>query len=155
MIWGGSQHHYGVVDALGWNDLATSKVTHIAIANPMLAPYGLAAKQVLQSDPAQWRTLEPKLVYGENVRQALQFAATGNADVCLTSYTLVRNQGGVLADPRLYKPIAQAAGVVRRPGGNSAWAKRLLDALLSARGQELLTRYGLRPAVIAAPSARK
>ena len=140
---------------LGWRDLASTNVNRIAIANPTLAPYGKAARESLQHEPKLWSTVQSKLVFGENVRQAFQFAATGNADVCLTSYSLVRSIGGVLVDPKMYNPIAQAAGVIRRPRGNATAARRLLDALLSVRGQELVRRYGLLPAAMAGQTRPK
>ena len=52
--------------------------TKIAIANPALAPYGLEAKRYLEAE-GLWDTLEPRLVYGENVLQVMQFVSTGNA----------------------------------------------------------------------------
>ena len=50
----------------------------IAIANPALAPYGLAAKEYLEA-AGLWETLMPRLVYAQNVAQVRQFVATGNA----------------------------------------------------------------------------
>ncbi len=52
----------------------------VAIANPRLAPYGLAAQRYLQSE-GLWDELRPRLVYGENIAQTFQFVATGNARV--------------------------------------------------------------------------
>ena len=50
---------------------------HIAMANPRLAPYGLAAKQVLQKLEL-WESLKNKMVRGENIGQAFQFVKSGN-----------------------------------------------------------------------------
>jgi molybdate transport system substrate-binding protein len=60
----------------GIEDLARPEVQRIAIANPDHAPYGLAAKQALQS-AGVWDRVQPKLVYGDNIRQTLQYAQTG------------------------------------------------------------------------------
>jgi molybdate transport system substrate-binding protein len=54
----------------------------LAIANPETAPYGAAAKQFLQSVHL-WEKVTPHLVYGENIAQALQFVASGNASLGL------------------------------------------------------------------------
>ncbi len=56
----------------------------IALANPRLAPYGLAARQFLEQ-ASLWERLQPQLVYGENISQALQFVASGNAAVGLVA----------------------------------------------------------------------
>ena len=59
-------------------DLTNPNIRRIAIANPQHAPYGLAAKQALEA-AGLWDTLEPKLVFGENVQQAVQFVRSGSA----------------------------------------------------------------------------
>jgi len=69
-------------------DLIAPIYRHIAIANPDHAPYGLAAKQALQATGI-WDKIQPKLVFGENIQQTYQFAATGNADVALISRSLI------------------------------------------------------------------
>jgi molybdate transport system substrate-binding protein len=138
----------------GWSTLSSPSVKRISIANPALAPYGKAAMEALKSDPTIWRAVEPKLVYGENVRQAFQFAATGNADVCLTSYSLVHNRGGQLVDPAKYSPIAQSAGVVARSRGNTEKANELLNRLLGPQGQKVVAAYGLLPAASGGKPAR-
>src|SRR5215218_441568 len=66
-------------------DLARPEVMRIAIANPDHAPYGLAAKQAVQS-AGLWERVQPKLVYGDNIRQALQYAQTGNVEVAIVAY---------------------------------------------------------------------
>ena len=52
----------------------------IAIANPVIAPYGAAAKSFLQQS-GLWDSLRDRLVVGENISQTLQFAASGNAQL--------------------------------------------------------------------------
>ncbi len=58
--------------------LRNARFRRLAIANPRLAPYGLAAQQVLETWQL-WDRLQDRLVRGENVAQAYQFVATGNA----------------------------------------------------------------------------
>src|ERR1700722_16723763 len=60
-------------------DLTDPRVAKIAIANPDHAPYGKAAKQAMER-AGVWDKVQPKVVYGENVQQTLQFAQSGNAD---------------------------------------------------------------------------
>ncbi|NIO45960.1 MAG: molybdate ABC transporter substrate-binding protein, partial [Planctomycetales bacterium] len=63
------------------------EVERVAIANPEHAPYGVAARQALQT-AGVWDVIQPKLVLGENVRQALQYAETGNVDAVLVPLSL-------------------------------------------------------------------
>ena len=71
----------------GQTDLAKART--IAIANPAHAPYGVAARQMLRARP-DWAAISGKIVYAENVRQALQFAESGSADVALVTSDSVR-----------------------------------------------------------------
>ena len=68
--------------------LADAKVRRVAIANPQHAPYGKAATHALHA-AGLWDKVEHKLVYATTISQAKQLAATGNADVTLTAYSLV------------------------------------------------------------------
>jgi molybdate transport system substrate-binding protein len=67
--------------------LEDGRVTRFAIANPEHAPYGLAAEQALRHR-GLWEAVAPTLVYGENVSQAAQFAASGNAQGGIIAYSL-------------------------------------------------------------------
>ena len=62
--------------------LADKKYEHIAIANPEHAPYGTAAREALRSI-GLWDSLESRVVRGSNVRQAMQYVESGNAEVAL------------------------------------------------------------------------
>jgi molybdate transport system substrate-binding protein len=114
-------------------------VRHIAIANPDHAPYGAAAKQALES-AGLWDKLRPKIVYGENVRQAWQFAESGNADAAIVSHSLVRDSG-VLIDRPAHQPIRHAAAIVAR-SNRAADGQRFLDWLSGPGGQALLAKFG-------------
>ena len=61
------------------NDLTDPRIRRIAIANPQHAPYGKAAEEALRT-VGLWDTLQPRLVYGENIRHTLQFLETGGVD---------------------------------------------------------------------------
>jgi molybdate transport system substrate-binding protein len=67
--------------------LANGRIQRFAIANPEQAPYGRAAQQVLQGQ-GLWDTIRPKLVLGENVSQAAQFATSGSAQGGIFAYSL-------------------------------------------------------------------
>jgi len=67
-------------------------VTRFAIANPEVAPYGRAAEAVLRQR-GLWDALRPRLVLGDTIAQAAQFATTGNAVGGLLAYSLVLAPG--------------------------------------------------------------
>lgn len=124
-------------------DLAKPEIQRIAIANPEHAPYGKAAREAL-TNAAVWSAVETKIVHAENVRQALQFAQTGNADVAVIALSLVaRDRSGhsLTIDPQLYAPIQQTLVVCRR-GKNEAGGRAFAELVASPEGQELLKRYG-------------
>jgi len=87
---------------------------HLAIANPKLAPYGVAARQVLQSLEL-WQDMQGRMVRGENIGQAFQFVASGNAELGFVARSQVMRPGleatgSAWAVPQfLYDPIEQQA----------------------------------------------
>lgn len=124
-------------------DLAGPGVRHIAIANPEHAPYGKAAKEALVAAKL-WSQVEGKIVQAENVRQALQFAQTGNADVALIALSLVaRDTSGLTLpiDPSLYHPIEQTL-VVCKHGKDIEGGREFARLVESGEGQALLERHG-------------
>lgn len=123
-------------------DLKKNSVTHLAIPNPQHAPYGVAAKQALESQ-GLWKIVEPKIVYGENVRQALQFAESGNVEAVITSWTLLIGKG-MLLPAEWHSPIRQAGAVVKSSTQPEA-ARRFLKFLISPPAQKILKDGGLWP----------
>lgn len=123
-------------------DLKKPGVKHVAIANPEHAPYGMAAKAALEKSGV-WPAIQSKIVYGENVRQALQFAESGNADAVITSWTLLAGRG-IQVPTSLYPPIRQAGGVVKS-SANAEAARRFLKFLTGPQGRKILEGGGLFP----------
>lgn len=95
--------------------LTGTNVRKIAIANPQHAPYGRAAEQALRA-VGLWETLKPKLVYGENIRHALQFVQSGAAEAAIVALSVADVPEIVWApvEPSLHQPLNQVAAVVRR-----------------------------------------
>ena len=93
------------------------KTRFVAVANPQLAPYGQAAKQVLES-LGLWEKLRGKLVRGENVNQAFHFVQTGNAEVGMIALSqLIRTQqlgsgSHWMIPAHMYDPIIQQAIII-------------------------------------------
>ena len=122
-------------------DLVQPAVKHIAIANPQHAPYGAAAKQALQST-GLWEQLQPKVVYGENVRQALQFVQTGNAEAGIVALSIaeVPEVSYTILDESLYQPLRQLLVVVR--GAKEEDLARQFAAFVDGpEGRPVMRRY--------------
>ncbi len=123
-------------------DLTRAEVQRIAIANPDHAPYGVAAREALQS-AGIWEAVQPKLVYGENIRQTLQFAETGNVEVAIVALSLAQQGTGqwTLVPESLHRPINQALAVIK--GTKNEKAARDFSSFVSGpQGQAILAKYG-------------
>ncbi|HEY3744428.1 MAG TPA: molybdate ABC transporter substrate-binding protein [Bryobacteraceae bacterium] len=136
----GSHAPAGSIHSL--QDLLKPEVQHISIANPAHAPYGMAAKEALESQ-GLWPKIEAKLVYGENVRQALQFGESGNVDAVLTAWALVRAQPEAveLAPEGVYHPLRQAGAVLKNSQDQKA-AREFMKFLLGPVAQGILRNDG-------------
>jgi molybdate transport system substrate-binding protein len=126
----------------GIADLARPEVMRIAIANPDHAPYGLAAKQALES-VGIWDRVRPKLVYGDNIRQTLQYAETGNVDVSIVALSLsVQGHGRwTLIPEELHQPIDQGLGIIKTTKNEKA-ARAFIAFIEGPQGQEIMKKYG-------------
>ena len=123
-------------------DLEKPQVKAFAFANPSFAPYGRAAKQVLEKK-GLWDTLEPKRVPATNVREALQFLESGNVDAAFVGSAMAKAPGvrSIPIDPALHEPILQALGILTRTQ-HAEEAERFAQFLLSDAGQGILRDLG-------------
>jgi molybdate transport system substrate-binding protein len=124
-------------------DLADPRVTKIAIANPGHAPYGVAAKQAMEH-AGVWDKVQPKVVYGENVQQALQFAQSGNADVAIVALSLAKVTPGqwALIPSELHSPIEQAMVVCTGGKAGTEAGRNFIAYVQSAEGHAVMKKYG-------------
>lgn len=129
----------GAIRNLG--DLDQPAVRVIAIANPQLAPYGQAAQAALRR-AGLWEKVKDKIVYAENIRQAQQFAETGNADCAILSWSLIYNRGGYLIPDDLHPALRQVAAPIRQKGKNTKLAEAFIQFLQSEVGRSLFARHG-------------
>ena len=126
--------------------LASAQVRKIAIANPAHAPYGRAAVEALKSF-GLYEQLQSKLVLGENVSQAAQFAQSGNADAGLIALSLalsdpMQRSGTYLLIPQdKYEPLEQAAAVLSGSQRKEA-ARRFIRFLKSPAARQILRQGG-------------
>jgi molybdate transport system substrate-binding protein len=129
-------------------DLLDARVTKIVIGNPRTVPAGQYAEESLRA-LGLWEKLQAKLVFSENVRQALDYVARGEVDAGFVYTTDAVTRGPQVREafrpgedtyrPVLY-PVAVVAGT--RHGG---LARAFLDLLVSRDGQAVLARLGFQP----------
>ena len=135
----------GYVDGKG-EVLRTGTFRHIAIANPRLAPYGTAARQVLQS-MGLWGNLQPRIVRGENIGQTYQFVSSGSVELGFVALSQVKRPGQSIkgsywmAPPKLYTPIEQQAVLLRRARDNAA-AQAFLRFVRGAEARKVIEGFG-------------
>ena len=124
------------------DELARPDVKRVAIANPEHAPYGRAARQALEARGI-WEQVRPKLVYGENVRQALQYIQTGNAEAGIVALSIanVAEVDYVLVDEGLHQPLRQALAVVAGSKHEQA-ARELIVFINGPLGRPIMKKYG-------------
>lgn len=131
-----------VVDADG-AVLARGEFRHLAIANPKLAPYGEAARSVLQAR-GLWQSLAARIVRGENIAQTFQFVVSGNAELGFIAYSQAKAPGRPLegslweVPQSLYAPIEQQVLLLRE----TAAARDFLDFMRSDAALHIMREYG-------------
>src|SRR5438874_9602366 len=126
--------------------LLEPSVSHVAIANPEHAPYGRAAVAALQR-AGLYERVRPKIVYGENVAQALQFVQSGAADAGLVALSLalapaVERKGRWVEVPLSTYPRMEQGGTILQWAADVASAQALRSFMLGAGGRALLKQYG-------------
>jgi molybdate transport system substrate-binding protein len=132
----------------GLRALLEPSVRRIAIANPRVAPYGRAAEEALRR-AGMLEAVQQKLVFGQNVAQAAQFAQSGAAEAAILPLSLalgppLRDEGRHWRLPAsAHRPVEQA-GVVLKAAREPRLARDLADAVLAAR--PILERWGYAPA---------
>ena len=135
----------GLVDDKG-EVLRAGRFEHLAIANPKLAPYGLAAMETLKALGLA-DALQPRLVTGESITQAQQFVVSGSAELGFIAFAQIHRDGKLidgshwLVPARLHTPIRQDA-VVLDKGKGSAAAAALMDYLKSPAALAVIRTYG-------------
>ena len=134
------------VDKLGLGVLKNPAVKKIAIANPETAPYGERSVELLKSQKL-YESLKSKIVLGENISQAAQFAFTGNAEIGFIALSLalapdMAGKGSYYVIPlNLYKPIEQACILIKTPVLNTE-ASKFKKFVLSASTKGIWEKFG-------------
>lgn len=142
-LWSGDP---GRITGDGRAALTAADLRHIAIANPDLAPYGVAARETLQA-LGLWEPLQGRIVMGQNIGQSHAMVATGNAQLGFVALSAVQSPRARAAGSRwdvpqeLYTPLRQDA-VLLRPGADSAAARAFLAFLKSDPARAIIERFG-------------
>jgi molybdate transport system substrate-binding protein len=128
--------------------LLTNRIKKIAIANPSIAPYGVAAQQVLQRKGV-FGDIQKKLVFGESISQVNTYITTGSVEVGFTTQALIKEPANKtklywrLVDPKLYSPIEQGM-VILKNTPNIANAQKFFSYLQSASAKKIFVQYGYK-----------
>jgi molybdate transport system substrate-binding protein len=124
-------------------DLEAPRFKRISIANPDHAPYGRAAKEALGRS-GLWEKVQSRVVMADNVKHALQYAETGNADAAIIPLPLaLGSKGGryVQVDSADYTPVEQTSVFCLR-GSNAAGARRFAAFLGGEQGRAIMQKHG-------------
>lgn len=124
-------------------DLQKPEVKRIAIGNPASVPVGRYTKGSLDAAKL-WAAVEPKAVFAQNVRQALDYVARGEVEagfVYATDAAIMKDKVKVVStvptDTTITYPIAAVAG-----SPNAEAARKFLGFVLTPAAQAVLARYG-------------
>ncbi len=127
--------------------LTTESITHIAIANPKTAPYGVAAEELLKHYGI-YEQVKGKLVFGESLSQTNLFINSGAAEIGFTALAVVKSPklllkgNWLLLDSSTYTPIAQGVVVIKKEGKNTKQIQAFYRFLFSPKGRSILKKYG-------------
>lgn len=124
--------------------LDDGRLKRFAIANPEHAPYGMRAEEALR-EAGVWETIRDRLVLGENVSQAAQFALSGNAQGGIVAWSLAlapelaARADHVLIPDHMHQPLRQRAAAIK---GAGATARAFLTFVQGEEARSIMRRYG-------------
>lgn len=126
------------------NALNTGRLKRLAMANPEHAPYGRAAREVLENSQL-WQQVQGTIIYGENVAQAAQFTVSGDVDAGIIAYSIAREPmiSGkgvyVLLPDSLHSPLHHHMVLLNNAGTIS---RSLYTYLRQSVAQEIFRKFG-------------
>ncbi len=129
--------------------LSDSRVDRVAVAAPDLAPAGRYAREALRT-LGLWDGLEPKLVFGPDVRATMAYVESGNADVALvyvTDANMAQNLDLLdIVPPESYSPVTYPVAVVDRTERDTDATTEFLSFLHSGGARSVFERHGFQMA---------
>jgi molybdate transport system substrate-binding protein len=135
----------GLVDDKG-EVLKKNAFLHLALANPKLAVYGAAGQEAMKR-MGVLEAIAPKLVLAENITQAHQYVATGNAELGFVALSQVYKDGRIadgsawMVPANLYPPIRQDV-IVLAPGKGKAAPLALVNFFKTDKVKTLIRSFG-------------
>ncbi len=124
-------------------DLRAAGIEKIALGNPESVPAGRYTQEVLTNEKL-WEELKPKFIFGESVRQVLDYVSRGEVDagfVFATDAAVAKDRVKVALEAGRHNPISYPIAVVGSTK-NRDLAKRFVQFVLSTEAQETLSKYG-------------
>ena len=136
------------LDLRGPADLLQPQVQRVVIGNPKTVPAGQYAEESLRS-LGLWEALRPKLIFAENVRQALEYVASGEVDAGFVYATDAATRAGRIKEAgrppqESYTPVTYPGAIIAA-SRHPALAQAFMDLLLNPAGQQILARWGFQP----------
>jgi molybdate transport system substrate-binding protein len=141
VIWTGPDNAPAVPEKI--EALADPAFKKIGIANPEHAPYGAAAKQAFAA-AGVWDKVEPKLVYGANIKDTMELVKTGNVDAAILALSLTikePNAKTTIIPDTLHKPLDQAMVACLR-GQNPTGGRDFVTFMRSPDITSVMETYG-------------
>ena len=130
----------------GLRDLASPEVKRVALGNPETVPVGRYTQEAL-TKAGLWETLKPKFIYGESVRQVLDYVSRGEVDagfVFATDAAIAQGKVKIVTEAQGHQPIIYPAALVAA-SQKKPLAQSFLDFILSPAAQEIFKKYGFGP----------
>ena len=128
-----------------WNCLLKPEISKVAIANPAHAPYGRAAVQALHAAHL-YEQVRPKLVLGENISQATQFAQSGSAQAGLLSFSQAQSaamrSGKQWEIPESFYPTIEQSVVILKSAKDKSASQDFVRFVTKGRGRGILEKGG-------------
>jgi len=130
-----------------FSDLRKKEIRKIAIGNPASVPAGKYSEETLRS-LGLWDEVLSELVYGEHVRQVMDYVSRGEVDAGMVFLTDAMERSKELrviaeAPPSSHRPVVYTTAVVRGTK-NEAAARNFIAMVISPEGEEILRRHGFK-----------
>ncbi|EKS3205153.1 molybdate ABC transporter substrate-binding protein [Campylobacter coli] len=121
------------------------KITHLSIANPKVAPYGIAAKEVLENLDLN-ELFKDKIVLGENISVPVLHVDSKNSDIAIVAYSLVspinhpKGKTSII-NPKYFSPLEQSY-VITKYAKDKKLAFEFSEFIGSSKAKEIFKKYG-------------
>ncbi|TKX34631.1 molybdate ABC transporter substrate-binding protein [Campylobacter taeniopygiae] len=122
-----------------------TKINHLSIANPKIAPYGVAAKEILEKLDLN-ESLKNKIILGDNIAQPVLYVDSKASKLGIVAYSLVspinhpKGYASII-DPKYFTPLKQSF-VITKYAKNKKLAFEFSNFIASTKAKEIFKKYG-------------